>query len=43
LLCKKNLSTTAIGEMVMSINQLNRGEHNLQEDEETAKQKILRI
>jgi len=25
LLCKKNLSTTAIGEMVMSINQLNRG------------------
>jgi len=25
LLCKKNLSTTDIGEMVMSINQLNRG------------------
>jgi len=43
LLCKKNLSTTAIGEMVMSINQLNRREHNLQQDEQTAKHKMLQI
>jgi len=43
LLCTKNLSTTAIVGMVMPINQLNRGQHNLQEDEETSKHKMLRI
>jgi len=38
LLCKKNLSTTAIGKIVIES-----GEHNLQQDEQTAKHKMLGI